>query len=92
MSKFRKCVVCGSTYKYCPNCSEYENIGRWHNLYCSENCRDINYLYREYKTKTKPLSYLTKTLKKCDLTNKDLFRKDIKGMIKHLNGVKRKKK
>lgn len=77
MSKYRKCVVCGNTYRYCPNCAEFKSLESWHNLYCSENCKKINYLYRDYNSGKK----VKKELKKCDLSRKDAFREDIKKML-----------
>lgn len=92
MSNVRKCVVCGNNYRYCPNCSQYKNKPSWYSLYCSENCKDINYLFRDYNSKSKSMSELRKTLQTCDLSRKEYFREDIKKMIKNLNGGKRKKK
>lgn len=37
----RSCSICGKIYEYCPNCDRYKHMERWHDAYCSENCKDL---------------------------------------------------
>ena len=37
----RYCTVCGKYYEYCPTCSRFAHMERWHDAYCSENCKDL---------------------------------------------------
>lgn len=37
----RSCSVCGKIYEYCPNCDKYKHMERWHDAYCSANCKDL---------------------------------------------------
>lgn len=41
MAHERTCLVCGTKYSYCPNCSEYANLEPWHYLYHDSNCMEI---------------------------------------------------
>lgn len=35
------CIVCGTAYRYCPNCKDYANYPRWMSMFCGQNCHDI---------------------------------------------------
>jgi len=41
MKHERKCIVCGTTYSYCPRCKQYESSPRWKVNFCSEDCKNI---------------------------------------------------
>lgn len=36
------CYVCGTGYRYCPNCSEFANAPTWLNMYDTEECYKID--------------------------------------------------
>lgn len=37
----RYCTVCGKHYEYCPTCSRFSHMERWHDAYCCANCKDL---------------------------------------------------
>ena len=37
----RHCTVCGTSYQYCSQCSDFAHLPRWMDAYCSEDCKDI---------------------------------------------------
>lgn len=43
----RTCFICGNGYHYCPTCSEDRDKPSWYNMFCSEECKDINYILSE---------------------------------------------
>lgn len=49
MEHERQCIVCGEKYKYCPRCSAYKNLERWHMVYCSEECMKLFHIYDDYR-------------------------------------------
>ena len=38
----RNCAICQSQYRYCNNCSEFEQLPTYMLRWCSANCRDID--------------------------------------------------
>lgn len=49
MVKPRICMVDRTTYKYCPNCADYNADETWRFLFCCERCRDIYSVYEQYR-------------------------------------------
>lgn len=41
MSKIRKCIICDSSYEYCPKCRQYASMPRWYSNFCCEECKTI---------------------------------------------------
>ena len=39
--KIRRCVVCGSEYKFCPRCNEDADKPLWYFTFCAEQCKNI---------------------------------------------------
>ena len=51
MTHERNCTVCGKQYKYCPKCSQYDNMEKWHIEYCSEQCKNTYLTVNKYAFK-----------------------------------------
>lgn len=51
MAHERSCTVCGKQYKYCPKCSQYDNMEKWHIEYCSEQCKNTYSTINKYAFK-----------------------------------------
>ena len=49
--KTRNCVICGSSYDYCPRCKQYDSLPKWKINYCSERCKDIYNTINKYAFK-----------------------------------------
>ena len=43
----RTCFLCGNGYHYCPNCSADRDKPSWYNMFCSEECHEINHILCE---------------------------------------------
>ena len=65
----KKCEICGTEYKYCANCGEFDNYPRWMFLFHSENCRDIWSVINAYRAKQKTAYEAKKELEQLDITN-----------------------
>ena len=48
MAHERNCTVCGKQYKYCPRCSQYDGMEKWHIEYCSEQCKNTYSTINKY--------------------------------------------
>lgn len=48
MAHERNCTVCGKQYKYCPRCSQYDGMEKWHLEYCSEQCKNTYLTINKY--------------------------------------------
>lgn len=82
----RTCIVCGQSYKYCPNCAEFSNLEIWHNIFHDANCKEIYNAASMYGKV--PTEETKKRLDKCDLSNKSNFHKNIVKVIDELYAVK----
>ena len=80
----RKCILCGTTYKYCSTCREYADQPVWKNVYCCENCRTIFNTLVEYKSDAISKEDAANILKSCDLTKKDSFRTDLRVIVEEI--------
>ena len=85
MSRYnKKCILCGTEYKYCNGCRDYDDKPSWYNIYCSENCRTIfNTIVAAGDTITM-IEAKRILVEECDLSNKDKFRPD---MLKAMNKI-----
>ena len=40
--RFEKiCTCCNKVYEYCSTCSDFDHMERWHDAYCSKNCKEL---------------------------------------------------
>ena len=78
MSRYNKtCILCGTEYKFCQGCRDYEDKPSWYNIYCSENCRTIfNTIVAAGDTITMAEAKRI-LIKDCDLSSKEKFRPDM---------------
>lgn len=68
-SKFsRICTVCGKEYEYCPNCSKYDHMERWHDAYCSANCKKLYSVCAGYINEWLPKEVEAARLQELDLS------------------------
>ena len=51
MAHERNCTVCGKQYKYCPRCSQYDGMEKWHVEYCTEQCKNTYSIINKYAFK-----------------------------------------
>lgn len=85
----RKCICCGKEYKYCGNCSAYDNLPKWMSIYHDANCREIFIVTSDYLAGDISKEEAIDRLDKCDLSNKASFHEKIKATIDELYGVQK---
>lgn len=85
MAKKRECIICGTKYKYCRNCSQYDPEETWRNLFCSENCKDIfNIASEHFDSKNTNVQEAYEKLSEKDLSKKSQFNKHILAEIEKI--------
>ena len=67
MAKIRTCLVCGTKYKYCNTCGDYNPEETWRFVFHEEKCRDIYDIWQQYHSKQISLGELKNALKGFDL-------------------------
>ena len=79
----RKCILCGSEYKYCPSCKKDAKKEPWHKLYDNANCRNISKALTDYNLGKITKEDARETLSKCDLSIKlnDHYRSEINAIM-----------
>lgn len=55
----RKCIMCGKTYIYCPNCGKGDPNETFHYLFDTKECMEVNNILSRY-TEGKVNKQLTK--------------------------------
>lgn len=79
MAGMRKCIVCGTEYKYCPNCNEEEP--RWRFLFDTKNCNDLWDVFNAYRTGQKDATQAEADLRQLDLSKEKDFDPVWKGIL-----------
>lgn len=64
MDKTRICCIDNTSYEYCPRCGKSNPNEKWRFLYCSEDCKELDRIVREYKNKTITIEKANEELKK----------------------------
>ena len=70
MAYERQCTVCGKIYEYCPRCSKYNHMEKWHIEYCSDQCRTTSSIINRYAFKHITKDEAMKLLKENNITKK----------------------
>ena len=84
MSKERKCLFCGSTYQYCPNCSEYTKYPKWMSEFDTEKCHDLYGVMAKYGIGEKTIEDVKATLDKYNVTDYTIFSKKLQDKLNEL--------
>lgn len=64
----RKCMLCGTEYKYCKECQKDYKQDLWRSLYDTKNCKDISKTLTDYKFERITKDEAREILAGCDLT------------------------
>ena len=78
------CIICGSEYTFCPNCSEYDKFPRWMNIFCSENCHDIFEVANNFSHGIIDKEAAKEVLKDIDLSKKAKYTGGVKKAINEI--------
>lgn len=64
----KKCIICGTTYSYCPNCGADRKKPSWYAIFDGENCNNIYEILTGYRDGVITIDEAYNKLKDCDLT------------------------
>lgn len=80
----KKCLICGSSYSYCPNCGSTENY--WKMTFCSENCLSLYRITTGLRDGLYTLDEAYNLLKDCDTSviDSESFNEDTKKIIERI--------
>lgn len=82
------CIVCGSKYTFCPNCTEYDYLPRWMGNFCSDNCHDIFEVANDYTHKLMTKEEATEAVKNLDFSKRANYTGGVKKAINEILGEK----
>ena len=77
----RKCVVCGTTYIYCPNCGAGDPKDSYKYLYDTKQCEDVFNICSRYTFGYIKAAEAKKLLDKYDLSDLTNYSQGVKGNI-----------
>lgn len=80
----RKCLLCNGNYKFCLNSNKYDRTETWRNLYCSENCRELYFLYDKMKSGKIERKEAVRNIKAFDTTKLSAFNEPMKSVLTSL--------
>lgn len=87
MKNNRKCILCGTEYKYCGNCAEDSRLEPWHTIYHDNNCRTIFNTATDYRAGLLTKEEAINIFDTCDLSNKENFKSSILQLLNELYPV-----
>lgn len=84
IKKTRNCIVCGTEYEYCGNCSKHASLPAWMAIYHDENCKTIMHIATEFMAGNLSKADAKIALDKCDLTHKKDFKQSVLAAINEI--------
>lgn len=81
------CTICGKHYEYCSTCSRFKNMERWHDAYCSSNCKELYNVLAGFLNNWLPPEVEAARLQKLDLSYKNKLPQWMQVAIKNLQKV-----
>ena len=85
MAKYRTCLLCETSYKYCSGCSQDKKQPGWMAQFHEENCKNIFQICTNFNMKFLTKKEAQEALLKCDLSNKlkfkDYVQKDLENIF-----------
>ena len=83
----RKCIVCGTSYRYCSSCLESITKPAWYAIFHDQNCHDIyNAVTAVYSEQGKDEA--KKIFDTCNLAGKEHFHPNIIRLINEIYDIK----
>lgn len=88
----RTCIICGKTYKYCPNCGYGSKDETWRYIYDSEMCNKIFDILSAFENKHIKKDEAKRQLEELNIPKDTEFKADIKKQIDAIMGAENKAK
>ena len=83
----RVCTICGKEYEYCPTCSKFNHMERWHDAYCSFTCKELYNVCAGYVNGWLAPEVEAARLAKLDLSYIDKLPQWMKDAIKAMQSI-----
>lgn len=80
----RKCICCGSSYQYCPNCGKFNGKPKWMISYDEESCKDLFNAVSGYNMGVVTKEQLKAVLDKHNITDYSKYKDSIKNLLTEL--------
>lgn len=81
----RKCLSCGTSYKYCPTCSTDKNKPIWMTEFCNEVCKELFATATKYNMEMLTKSEAKEIIEGLELKEKseyaDFIQKDLENIL-----------
>ncbi len=78
------CSICGKKYHMCVTCNDVKSFMPWRTIVDSVNCYKIFLILRDYTNKAKSKEDTKTKLKKCDLSEVNIFIPEVKTVIEEI--------
>lgn len=86
--RFEKtCSCCNKIYQYCSTCSDFDHMERWHDAYCSKNCKDLYNVLAGFLNNWLSPEVEAARLSELDLSYQDKLQPWMQDAIKQLQKV-----
>lgn len=86
--RFEKiCTCCNKVYEYCSTCSDFDHMERWHDAYCSKNCKELYNVLAGFLNNWLPPEVEAARLSELDLSYKNKLQPWMKDAIAQLQKV-----
>lgn len=69
----RECIICKSSYHYCPTCGSDSSKPTWYFIFDGENCHDIYEVCTQYRDKIITAEEAYETISKLDISKIENF-------------------
>lgn len=80
----RKCIICQTSYHYCPNCGEDAGKPTWHFIFDVQNCHDIYEVCTQYRDNEISAEAAYELISKLDLSKMELFAESTRLQIEEI--------
>lgn len=80
----RTCIICKTTYHYCPTCGEDSGKPSWYHIFDGQNCYDIYEVCTQYRDKIIDAETAYNLISKLDLSKIDAFAESTKLQIEEI--------
>ena len=80
MANKKKCLICGKVYTYCNTCYEDRFKPAWYQIFCSEECKEIDRIFAENTVGEISDIEAKHELKELNLSGKEFNKQKVKDM------------
>ena len=83
MANKKKCLICGKLYSYCNTCYEDRFKPAWYQIFCSEECKEIDGIFSENTLGMITDIEAKHRLEELDLSGKEFYKQRVQDKINY---------